>query len=113
MVFTNVPKSGPAGMPQNYYGMGVAVGDYDNDGWGHLRPNTVATRSITTRDGTFTDVTKNESRRAGGAQARIFRLRPMASWTSSHSLRRLDFQASRTAQAPSAPGVLPPDNYDV
>ena len=31
-------KAGLTGMPQNHYGMGVAVGDYDNDGFdGYLR----------------------------------------------------------------------------
>ena len=31
-------KAGLTGMPQNAYGMGVAVGDYDNDGFaGPLR----------------------------------------------------------------------------
>ena len=29
-------KAGLTGMPQNYYGMGVAVGDYDNDGFEDL-----------------------------------------------------------------------------
>ena len=35
--FTDVTeKAGLTGMPQNHYGMGVAVGDYDNDGFEDL-----------------------------------------------------------------------------
>src|SRR4029077_4197738 len=34
VTFTDVTeKAGVTGMQQNYYGMGVAVGDYDNDGF--------------------------------------------------------------------------------
>jgi hypothetical protein len=55
--FTDV--TGQAGVPGNGYGMGVAVGDYDGDGWPDLYvtqyPHSILYRN--NRDGTFTDVT--------------------------------------------------------
>src|SRR5436309_576642 len=55
--FTDVTQR--AGVPGNAYGMGVAVGDYDGDGWPDLYV-TQYPRSIlyhNNGDGTFTDVT--------------------------------------------------------
>src|SRR5437764_8886635 len=55
--FTDVTQK--AGVPGNAYGMGVAVGDYDGDGWPDLYV-TQYPRSILYHDngdGTFTDVT--------------------------------------------------------
>jgi hypothetical protein len=55
--FTDVTER--AGVPGNAYGMGVAVGDYDGDGWPDLYV-TQYPRSIlyhNNGDGTFTDVT--------------------------------------------------------
>jgi hypothetical protein len=61
-------KAGLTGMPQNAYGMGVAVGDYDNDGWADLYvtnfgPNTLYHNN---GNGTFTDVTARARVAAGG-----------------------------------------------
>jgi hypothetical protein len=67
--FTDVTeKAGLTGMPQNQYGMGVAVGDYDNDGWADVYvtnygPNTLYRNN---GDGTFTDVTAKAGVAAGG-----------------------------------------------
>ena len=55
--FTNVTER--AGVSGGGYGMGVAVGDYDGDGWADLYVTQYG-RSIlyrNNRDGTFTDVT--------------------------------------------------------
>jgi enediyne biosynthesis protein E4 len=55
--FTDVTEK--AGVPGGTFGMGVAVGDYDNDGWPDLfvtsYGNCILYRN--NRDGTFTDVT--------------------------------------------------------
>src|SRR6266487_1331819 len=52
-------KAGLTGMPQNRYGMGVAVGDYDNDGYDDLYVTNYGANTLyhNNRDGTFTDVT--------------------------------------------------------
>jgi hypothetical protein len=57
--FTDVTeKAGVAGGAS--FGMGVAVGDYDNDGWPDLFVTAYGTCSLyrNNHDGTFTDVTK-------------------------------------------------------
>ena len=64
-------KAGVTGMPQNAYGMGVAVGDYDNDGFQDLYvtnygPNTLYRN---TGHGTFEDVTARAGVSAGGWSA--------------------------------------------
>jgi hypothetical protein len=53
-------KAGVTGMPQGYYGMGVATGDYDNDGFQDLYVTNYEANTLyrNNRDGTFTDVTK-------------------------------------------------------
>src|SRR5213595_3876574 len=55
--FTDVTQK--AGVPGNAYGMGVAVGDYDRDGWTDLYvtqyPHSILYHN--NGDGTFTDVT--------------------------------------------------------
>ena len=56
--FTDVTEK--AGVAGTYFGMGVAVGDYDNDGWPDIFV-TAYGRCIlykNNRDGTFTDVTE-------------------------------------------------------
>src|SRR4030095_5833099 len=56
--FTDVTER--AGVAAGGYGMGIAVGDYDADGWPDLYVTQYG-RSIlyhTTRDGSFTDVTE-------------------------------------------------------
>ena len=69
--FTDVTEK--AGVAGGTFGMGVAVGDYDNDGWPDLFV-TAYGRCIlyrNNRDGTFTDVTRRPaSRRRAGRPAR-------------------------------------------
>ncbi len=58
--FTDVTeKAGLTGQSQNYYGMGVAVGDYDNDGFADIYVTNYGGNTLyhNNRDGTFTDVT--------------------------------------------------------
>ena len=56
--FTDVTKK--AGLALPLYGMGVAVGDYDNDGWDDLFVTTYGQNHLfrNNHNGTFTDVTK-------------------------------------------------------
>jgi hypothetical protein len=55
--FTDV--TGKAGLAGEGYGMGVAVGDYDNDGWPDIYLASVTKNQLfhNNHDGTFTDVT--------------------------------------------------------
>src|SRR5262249_17410714 len=52
-------KAGLTGMPQDLYGMGVAVGDYDNDGFEDLYVTGFGGNTLyhNNGDGTFSDVT--------------------------------------------------------
>ena len=52
-------KAGLTGMPQNRYGMGAAVGDYDNDGFPDLYVTGYGGNTLyrNNGDGSFTDVT--------------------------------------------------------
>jgi len=52
-------KAHVSGMPQNRYGMGVAVGDYDNDGFDDLYVTNYGGNTLyhNNGDGTFSDVT--------------------------------------------------------
>jgi len=56
--FTNVTEK--AGVTGGGFGMGVAVGDYDNDGWPDLFVTSYGRCILykNNHDGTFTDVTK-------------------------------------------------------
>jgi enediyne biosynthesis protein E4 len=59
--FTDVTeKAGLTGMPQNHYGLGVAVGDYDNDGFADIYVTNYDGNTLyhNNGDGTFTDVTE-------------------------------------------------------
>jgi hypothetical protein len=70
--FTDVTeKAGLTGTPQNYYGMGVAVGDYDNDGFEDIYVTNFGSNTLyhNNGDGTFTDVTKKAGVAAGGWSA--------------------------------------------
>jgi hypothetical protein len=64
--FTDVTEK--AGVPGNAYGMGVAVGDYDGDGWPDLYvtqyPHSILYHN--NGDGTFTDVTAKAGLTAPG-----------------------------------------------
>ncbi len=70
--FTDVTeKAGLTGMPQNRYGMGVAVGDYDNDGFADLYVTNYGGNTLyrNNGDGTFRDVTTSAGVGAGGWSA--------------------------------------------
>jgi hypothetical protein len=70
--FTDVTeKAGVTGMPQNYYGMGVAVGDYDNDGFEDIYVTGFGGNTLyhNNGNGTFTDVTKSAGVAGGGWSA--------------------------------------------
>jgi enediyne biosynthesis protein E4 len=64
-------KAGLSGMPQNHYGMGVAVGDYDNDGFDDLYVTNYGGNTLyhNNAGGTFTDVTRSAGVGAGGWSA--------------------------------------------
>jgi hypothetical protein len=59
------------GMPQNYYGMGVAAGDYDNDGFADLYVTNYGGNTLYRNkgDGTFEDVTRAAGVGASGWSA--------------------------------------------
>src|SRR5437868_796150 len=70
--FTDVTaKAGLTGMPQNFYGMGVAVGDYDNDGFEDLYVTGFGGNTLyhNNGNGTFTDVTARAGVAGGGWSA--------------------------------------------
>jgi hypothetical protein len=64
-------KAGLSGMPQNRYGMGAAVGDYDNDGFEDLYVTNFGANTLyrNNGDGTFTDVTETAGVSASGWSA--------------------------------------------
>jgi enediyne biosynthesis protein E4 len=64
-------QAGVTGLPQNQYGMGVAVGDYDNDGFPDLYVTNYGTNTLyrNNGDGTFIDVTERAGVGAGGWSA--------------------------------------------
>ena len=67
--FTDVTeKAGLTGIPQNRYGMGVAVGDFDNDGLEDLYVTGFGGNTLyrNNGDGTFTDVTAKAGVGAAG-----------------------------------------------
>ena len=70
--FTDVTeRAGLSGMPQGYYSMGVAVGDYDNDGYEDLYVTGYGGNILyhNNGNGTFTDVTEKAGVRGGGWSA--------------------------------------------
>ena len=70
--FTDVTeKAGLTGMAQNHYGMGVAVGDYDNDGFEDIYVTGYGGNTLyhNNGNGTFTDVTQRAGVGAGGWSA--------------------------------------------
>ena len=70
--FTDVTeKAGLTGMPQNRYDMGVAVGDYDNDGFEDIYVTGFGGNTLyhNNGNGTFTDVTKSAGVAGGGWSA--------------------------------------------
>jgi hypothetical protein len=64
-------KAGLSGMPQNRYGMGAAVGDYDNDGDPDLYLTNYGGNTLYRNDGdgTFSDVTRSAGVEASGWSA--------------------------------------------
>jgi enediyne biosynthesis protein E4 len=64
-------KAGLTGMPQNAYGMGVAAGDYDNDGFTDLYVTNYGSNTLyrNNGDGTFGDVTARAGVAASGWSA--------------------------------------------
>jgi enediyne biosynthesis protein E4 len=64
--FTDVTER--AGVQGSGYGMGVSVGDYDNDGYPDIFVSNVTSNQLlhNNRDGTFTDITQSAG--LGGAQ---------------------------------------------
>jgi hypothetical protein len=70
--FTDVTeKAGLTGMPQNHYDMGVAVGDYDNDGFEDIYITGFGGNTLyhNNGNGTFTDVTTSAGVAGGGWSA--------------------------------------------
>jgi hypothetical protein len=70
--FTDVTeKAGLTGMSQNHYDMGIAVGDYDNDGFEDIYITGFGGNTLyhNNGNGTFTDVTKSAGVAAGGWSA--------------------------------------------
>ena len=70
--FTDVSeKAGVTGMVQNQYGMGAAVGDYDNDGFQDLYVTNYGANILyrNTGSGTFEDVTSKAGVGGGGWSA--------------------------------------------
>jgi enediyne biosynthesis protein E4 len=61
-------KAGLSGALQNAYGMGTAVGDYDNDGFEDIYVTNYGGNTLyrNNGDGTFKDVTERAGVRAGG-----------------------------------------------
>ncbi len=71
-MFTDVTeRAGISGMPQGHYSMGVAVGDYDNDGFEDIYVTGYGGNILyhNNGNGTFTDVTKKAGVGAGGWSA--------------------------------------------
>ncbi len=64
--FTDVTEK--AGLEGNVWGEGVAIGDYDGDGWSDLYLTAYGANKLyrNNRDGTFTDVTKRAGVAASG-----------------------------------------------
>src|SRR5581483_9789582 len=70
--FTDVSEhAGISGMPQDYYSMGVAVGDYDSDGFEDIYVTGYGgnIRYHNNGDGTVTDVTKKAGVGGGSGSA--------------------------------------------
>jgi hypothetical protein len=64
-------KAGLSGRPQNQYGMGIAVGDYNNDGFDDIYVTNFNSNTLYANNGngTFTDVTARAGVAAGGWSA--------------------------------------------
>ena len=112
-------KAGLTGMPQDLYGMGVAVGDYDNDGFEDLYVTSYGGNTLyhNNGDGTFSDVTARAGVGASGWSA-------SAGFFDADNDGRLDlfvtryvdwtFQTNRYCgeKKPGYRAYCHPDNYD-
>jgi len=87
--FTDVTEK--AGVRGEGYGMGVAVGDFDNDGWPDLFLANVTANQLyrNNHDGTFTDVTA-KARLSGAVQAGRKMWAVSAGWFDYNNDGRLD-----------------------
>ena len=118
--FTDVTeRAGLTGMPQNHYGMGVAVGDYDNDGFEDIYVTGYGGNTLyhNNGNGTFTDVTAKAGVGAGGWSA-------SAGFFDYDNDGRLDLLVTRYVdwtfktnrycgeQKPGFRAYCHPDNYD-
>ena len=97
LTFTDVTDR--AGVGGEGYGMGVAVGDYDNDGWPDLFVTNVNANQLfhNNHDGTFTDVTAK-----AGVAGGMFEGRKMwstgAAWVDYNNDGRLDLFVANYCQ---------------
>ncbi len=117
--FTDVTEK--AGVAGAGYGMGVAVGDYDNDGWPDLFVANVTGNQLfhNNGDGTFTEVTAESGRRrsAHGRRRRCGRSAPAGStitttacWIFRGELLQVGGESGsvlRAARPASAPTAIP------
>ena len=108
-------KAGVSGAAQNQYGMGVAVGDYDNDGLQDIYVTNFGRNTLyrNAGDGTFADVTDRARVQGGGwsASAGFFDLRQRREARPvRHPLPRLGLPEEPLLRGEEArlPGVLPP-----
>jgi enediyne biosynthesis protein E4 len=112
-------QAGVAGASQGFYGMGVAVGDYDNDGFDDLYVTNYGGNILyhNNRNGTFTDVT-TEARVGGGSWS------ASAGFFDADNDGNLDLYVTRYVnwrfdnnrycgeKAPGLRSYCHPDNYD-
>ena len=105
--FTDVTEE--SGIRSPGYGMGVATGDFDNDGWIDLYVTNFGPNQMfrNNGDGTFTDVTRQAARmtRAGVSARRSWTTTGMAGWTFTWATTWTS--ASRTTSAASL-SLTPP-----
>ena len=90
--FTDVTKA--AGLQGEGYGMGVAAGDFDNDGWPDLYVTNAGRNTLyhNNGDGTFTDVTEKAGVAASG-------------WSVARMLRRLRSRRASRSHRDPLPGL--------
>ena len=112
-------KAGLSGMPQNRYGMGAAVGDYDNDGFPDLYVTSYGGNTLyrNNGDGTFRDVTAKAG--VGGLrlerERRVLRLRQRRpARPLRHPLRGVEFEKNGYCgeKKPGYRAYCHPDNYE-